>query len=687
MDNIERILCEWEHVASIIFTPARKLTVQELRNGAKNLLVDIVIYLERAETCVEQTTTPKERLGKSQNREGSMAWEHGFTRMKQGFTVNDILSEYRALRASVTKFWTDSSKGLLPSDVYDLVRFNEAIDHALFESVSSYSSAKDYQTRQFEAMLTTSPDLYYILNLDGVFLYVNRAFVALQKKPVHNILGRAIYNEAMPSRDEVHTHIQSIIRTGALCQGEVEHLSTAGKAYCYEYILGPIFDEDGKVEAVAGISHDITTHKKNEKKFKALLEATPDGLVIIDKQGHIILANVCAEVLFSCIQDEIIGQNIASFIPRIYLLQNKMHHLNSHKRACARPMGEELGLFVQLKDGNTFPVEISLSPFDSEEGLLEIVAIRDISDRKKNDERKVLLSAMVEDSGDAIIGQDLNGIIFSWNHGAEKLYGYVEGEMIGKSINGIIPEEEWGAFESFKHKIVLGEPILSTETRHVRKDNTIISVSITLSPIKDNQSKVIGASITARDVTEQKLTEEKLRYLAEYDALTGLANRLIFEDRLSQAIALAKRHKNTIAVFFMDIDDFKKVNDIYGHVVGDLLLGAVAKRMRRSVRAVDTLARLGGDEFALILLDIKRKDNVIKVAKEIISECSKSFLIHNQKIMITLSIGISIYPKYGCKALIEKADSAMYYVKKHGKNNFKLFDNTLELNDEREEKS
>ena len=160
--------------------------------------------------------------------------------------------------------------------------------------------------------------------------------------------------------------------------------------------------------------------------------------------------------------------------------------------------------------------------------------------------------------------------------------------------------------------------------------------------------------------------------LAGHDALTGLINRNSLEDRIDQAIKLSKRNKSSAAVFFIDIDDFKKINDDYGHAIGDLLLQNLAKRIQAHIRQVDTLARIGGDEFVLLLPDIKNEDNAIQLAQLIIHLMAEEFSIEGKKHMITLSIGISLYPKEDSKSLLTSADSAMYYVKKHGKNNFKL---------------
>ncbi len=263
---MESILDEWVNFAKTIFTSSRKKNIKELQDDAKKMLVEIAADIEYAQSDLEQAVKSKGLDKVGQDVKESAAWNHGFIRMKQGFNINEIVSEYRALRASVTKLWVDASNIIQPSAFNDLIRFNEGIDQALFESVTSFSSAKEHQARRFETMLSSSPDLCYILDLDGKFLYVNRAMIELYKKPVHDILGKSRYNSAMPSKFDVHVNIQHIIDTGERCYGEVEFQAPSGKQSFFEYVFEPLFDENGKLEAIAATSHDITTHKKNEKK-------------------------------------------------------------------------------------------------------------------------------------------------------------------------------------------------------------------------------------------------------------------------------------------------------------------------------------------------------------------------------------------------------------------------------------
>lgn len=176
-------------------------------------------------------------------------------------------------------------------------------------------------------------------------------------------------------------------------------------------------------------------------------------------------------------------------------------------------------------------------------------------------------------------------------------------------------------------------------------------------------------------MNKQKQVEERLRYLAQHDTLTGLISRSLLYDRINQAIAAAKRNRQHFAITYLDIDHFKTINDSLGHEEGDLLLIEAANRLMNSVRAIDTVARMGGDEFIILLVNIENKNAIIAVIEKIVAAFRKPFFIGNNKLAITLSIGISFYPQDGedGNTLIKNADTALYNAKKHGRNNYQFY--------------
>src|SRR5581483_11279643 len=196
---------------------------------------------------------------------------------------------------------------------------------------------------------------------------------------------------------------------------------------------------------------------------------------------------------------------------------------------------------------------------------------------------------------------------------------------------------------------------------------------------KDDET--VGAVITFLDISERKLAEERIQFLAYYDALTGLPNRALLHDRLAKALASARRHEEKLALLFLDIDRFKVINDSLGHSIGDLLLKEVAERLKRSAREQDTVARLGGDEFIVVLGAIKNVGDVAVTAERIVGALAAPITIQRHSLTVTCSLGITIFPDHGSDAetLVKNADAAMYSAKDHGRNNFQFFTEHMNL--------
>lgn len=417
-----------------------------------------------------------------------------------------------------------------------------------------------------------------------------------------------------------------------------------------------------------------------EIPYNAIVEQTTNLVIVTEilplrKPPGIIIVyvNQAFMKVMGYAEEDVLGKS-----PRI--LQGEKTDKNILKKiriAVEKKESVHFELLNYAKDQTEHWFDFSIIPINDKHGDSKyFVGIgHDITARKKMEEVQAQLSSLVEFSDEAIIGKNLDGTILSWNKAAENLYGYSAKEAIGANIKMLFPKDKQEEFQHIMHMVAANKHLTHFETLRVHKDGQMIPVSITITPIF-SQGKVLGASVIARDITQQKLIEERLKHLAEHDALTGLINRPLFEDRLEQAILRANRQGQSVAVCFLDLDNFKQVNDIYGHTVGDLLLCATVKRLQTCIREIDTLARLGGDEFGLVLSNTTEQE-AIKVVKKIVHSFAKEFLIENNVFHITLSIGVSLYPKDGNTSLIEKADMAMYYVKKQGKNNFKLFDDSI----------
>lgn len=284
---------------------------------------------------------------------------------------------------------------------------------------------------------------------------------------------------------------------------------------------------------------------------------------------------------------------------------------------------------------------------------------------------------IVEMAAEGIISIDTKGSIQSFNRAAQRIFGYSEEEIIGRNVSLLMPSPHREKHDEYlAHYLQTGQAYAIGRTRELqgmRKNGTTFPMELAVSEVKLGDTHLFTGML--RDISEQKLAQQRIVQLAHYDMLTHLPNRSLFYDRLDQAILMAKRHQRGIALLYMDLDGFKKVNDTLGHHVGDLLLVEAAERLRLCVRESDTLARLGGDEFTLILNDIHERKDVAMVSKKIIESIAVPFDLESHSVHIGVSIGIAIYPDDAGVVegeLLIVADKAMYAAKAAGKNTYRF---------------
>ena len=255
-----------------------------------------------------------------------------------------------------------------------------------------------------------------------------------------------------------------------------------------------------------------------------------------------------------------------------------------------------------------------------------------------------------------------------------EFFGLAVEDIIGKHVREVLGEEVYREIEGHFVQVLQGHPVTYQRTRKLQNGESRY-LEIKLLPHIGDQGKVLGCFAVTTDITEHKLAEERIQRVAHHDSLTGLPNRLLFNDRLDQAISLAKRDSRQFALLYLDLDKFKPVNDTLGHTAGDELLQAVAARIRHQVRESDTVARVGGDEFTVILPDIARREEAETVARKIIAALATPFQLGSQKqsVDIGTSIGIAVYPADArdADALVKAADAAMYSAKQAG-NSFRF---------------
>ncbi|MBY6220981.1 diguanylate cyclase domain-containing protein [Marinobacter nauticus] len=285
---------------------------------------------------------------------------------------------------------------------------------------------------------------------------------------------------------------------------------------------------------------------------------------------------------------------------------------------------------------------------------------------EERDRARVTLDAI----GDAVISTDINGLVTYMNLAAESLTRCSRAEVLGQPLNEIIQlcEVTTGhRVDDPAHRAIHSDGPVALEANMLVVINNGVEVEVedTAAPVHDRKGMVVGAVIVFREARFSREAMNRMVHLAQHDALTGLQNRNAFYERFDQALAMARRHDKQMGLLFIDLDNFKGINDILGHQAGDMILSALAGKLRSCVRAADTVCRYGGDEFVVLLSEIARPDHVDAVAEKIRRAAAVPMHIGGQEVSLQLSIGMSVYPDNGESAedLVRSADVDMYRIK------------------------
>jgi diguanylate cyclase (GGDEF)-like protein/PAS domain S-box-containing protein len=422
------------------------------------------------------------------------------------------------------------------------------------------------------------------------------------------------------------------------------------------------------------LAETMAERDRSVSMLQATIESTGDGLLVTDENGE----PLCYNELY--LEMWPISRELMKTVRHQALIRHCCHSLKDPEQFVLstdeiyKTWPQESFDVLQFNNGRLFERYTKVQHVEGRK-VGRVWSFRDITERGQADAYKAQLAAIVESSNDAIVVKDLNGIITNWNAGAERIFGYHASEIIGCSISRLIPPDRMEEETKIMGLIKGGKLADHFETVRWGKGEKPIDVSVTVSPVKDVTGKIIGASKVARDITQRKESQERIQYLAHYDPLTGLPNRTLLADRMRVAIGNADRYCFRLALLFIDLDRFKLVNDSLGHEIGDKLLKVVAGRMHSIVRRIDTVSRMGGDEFIVLLSRIDAPDDAARVAVKLIEAVSQPYTIELHELILTASIGISIYPDHGKEAssLLRNADASMYSAKEAGRNGYRFY--------------
>jgi diguanylate cyclase (GGDEF)-like protein/PAS domain S-box-containing protein len=434
-----------------------------------------------------------------------------------------------------------------------------------------------------------------------------------------------------------------------------------------------------------------TALRDSDERFRAMSDASPLGIFVSDAQGNCIYTNAAYHSISGQTLEETLGTNWTSAIHP----DDRLQAISEWGDAVRSQTPFIAEVRFLRKDKSVIWTRLNAAAIRAgnggkkSQGYVQIV--EDISDRKSIElilrvseetvfEQQERAQVTLNSIGDGVLTTNIAGKVSYLNRVAETMTGWSLKDALGLPL-----EEVFTLIEAETRKAPLN-PIaralksnitvkLPANCLLVRRDGTEAPIEDSIAPIHNRNNEVTGAVIVFHDVSETRAMAQKMLHMAQHDFLTGLANRALITERLTRALGLAQRKKKQVALLFIDLDNFKHINDSLGHAVGDKLLQSVAKRLQEVVRITDTVCRQGGDEFVVLLTEIEQRNDAAQVAEKLIAAFALPHIIHECELQITLSIGVSVYPD-DCKDVEEAfqhADEAMYQAKKVGRNNYQFF--------------
>jgi diguanylate cyclase (GGDEF)-like protein/PAS domain S-box-containing protein len=545
--------------------------------------------------------------------------------------------------------------------------------------------AAQQELLRLAAIVQQSDDAIIGTELDGTVTNWNHGAERVYGYSAVEALGRNILFSVPPEKHvEFHILLQKIAEGNTIARFWTQGLKNDGTIIDLSLSVSPIRDETGKLVGISKIARDITTFRGVEKQLRlqsAALEAAANAIVITDRHGTIVWANHAFTMMTGYSKEEILGKN-----PRLLKSgeQPESYYANLWSTISSGKVWQ--GEIVnRRKDGTTYTEEMTITPVTRDLGSAVdtyFIAIKqDITERKqaqqalrRADEK---YRAMFEDAVIGIFQTTPEGRPLGVNYALAQMHGYDSPEQFLAEVSNVVLQlvVDPNRWDELRRMLREEGIVRGAEMEIYRKDRTRRWVLLNMRAVHDANGNIVLHEGTVEDITERKVTEERVQFLAYYDALTGLPNRTLLQDLWTKALASARRQKGKVALLFLDLDGFKTINDSLGHSFGDSFLQAVAERLKRFVREQDTVARVGGDEFLIVLTNVKDTPDAAVAAGRLMDAMTVELVIQGRSLSIGCSIGISIFPEHGTEGetLIKNADAAMYSAKESGRSSVRFF--------------
>jgi diguanylate cyclase (GGDEF)-like protein/PAS domain S-box-containing protein len=547
---------------------------------------------------------------------------------------------------------------------------------------------------RFRSLLEATPDGIVVVNDEDKIVLVNTRAEEMFGYSRNEMLEQAakMLLPGKPPESLVKQQHDFFLNPRAIAVGaavELDLMRRDGMQFRAEMNLRPLETKEGVV--VLSAIRDITGRKqiedelrRSDEKLRLLLSGVKDyAILMLDPEGRVTTWNEGAERIKGYKAEEIIGQHFSKFYTPEAIADG--HPAKELKAAVEHGRYEEEGWRVR-KDGTRFFANVVITPIRDPQGQLRGFGkvTRDITERNEAQEalfdEKERAQVTLNSIGDAVICTDISGRITFLNLVAERMTGWLLAEAVGRPMGEVLKIVGAASREVIPDPMALAVSqnrtmALPDNCLLIRRNGFEIPIEDSLSPIHNREGATTGAVIVFRDMSAARTMALEMAHSARHDFLTGLPNRMLIEDRVSQAIILGGRHRNKVALLFLDLDGFKHINDSLGHAIGDKLLRSVAERLCECVRGSDTVGRLGGDEFLVLLSEIGLAESAAISARKLLAAVTAPHAIDGHDLHVTTSIGISVYPDDGLDAqtLIKNADTAMYQAKENGRQSCRFF--------------
>jgi diguanylate cyclase (GGDEF)-like protein/PAS domain S-box-containing protein len=526
-----------------------------------------------------------------------------------------------------------------------------------------------------------SSEIVAVIDPDGTLRYANPAFGRVlgydpgEAAGTMNVLDH-VHSDDLPY---VLEETKEALAEGGVATNRAEYrFRQADGSWRWMESVGTYLLDDPAVGGVVITSRDVTERKeavrRSEERLRSLADSAFEGILISDA-GEILEANRALTDMFGYSLAELVGRSALEFVAP--------EHRDLVRQKIASGAEEPYEVIGVRKDGTRLDLEVRGRAYSYRGRDVRVTAVRDVTERKRAEgrlrEAEERYRTLVEQIPavtyiDPVDDPDTS--LYTSPH-IERMLGYTPEEWIAGKLwlKRLHPDDRERVLAADERFEAGGEERFSEEYRLLAKDGSVVWVREDAVVIKDDEGKPLYWQGIISDVTQKKRSEERLHHLAFHDPLTGLPNRRLFVDHLGHALKLTRRQGNRVAVLFMDLDQFKVVNDSLGHEVGDLLLTVVAQRLGRCLRPEDTLARFGGDEFVVLLEAVGDPAEAVRVAERITEELRRPFVLEERQLYAAASIGVSVghARTHGPDGLLREADTAMYRAKAEG-SGYEVFD-------------